>query len=97
MPALFAPERHRASSRGQAPVPEGERIRQIVEQRIAARLGFQAKGKGAVGVDIDALDRVHLNGDGESHGSGIQSGNAERPRIISRPTPLRTLARRAVS
>ena len=35
----------------------------VVEQRMTPRLSLFSKAKGAVGVDIDGADRVHLDGD----------------------------------
>ena len=40
---------------------------QIMIQRVAARLGLESQREGAVGVDVDGLDGVHLDGDGETH------------------------------
>ena len=51
-----------------APLALDQGLRQIVEQRMPARLRLQRKGEGGIGVDIDALDRVHLDADGEAHG-----------------------------
>ena len=44
-----------------------EVLRQVVVQPMAPGLRFQREHEGAVGFDVDGLDRVHLNGHGEAH------------------------------
>jgi hypothetical protein len=51
------------------PVPEAQVLGQVVVQAMAAALGLQGQHEAAVGIDVDRLDRVHLDGDGEAHGS----------------------------
>ena len=43
---------------------------EIVKQGMAAGARLERQREGRVGVDIDRLDRVHLNGDGERGGHG---------------------------
>ena len=38
-----------------------QRLRLVVEQRMAAPLCFQHHGEGRVALDVDGLDRVHLH------------------------------------
>ena len=47
------------------PVKKTQVAGQIMKKLVAARLGLQRQGKGAVAVDIDIIERVHLYGDGE--------------------------------
>jgi hypothetical protein len=51
-----------------------------VEQPVAAGLTLDRQREGRVGVDVDALDRVHLDRDGEAH-----AGLLKRPAEYSRP------------
>jgi hypothetical protein len=45
-------------------VQERQMLRQIVQQRMAARLRLQRQGKGGIGVDVDPFHGIHLDGDG---------------------------------
>ena len=58
----------RLHPRDQPAMAEGKVLRQVMIQPVPALLAFQRKHEGAVGIDIDAGNRVHLNGDGEAHG-----------------------------
>jgi hypothetical protein len=49
-------------------VAHGQAVRRVMEKPVAARLRLEQKGKGRVAGDPDALDRVHLDRDGEGHG-----------------------------
>ena len=40
---------------------------QVMVKLVAARLGLEGQREGAVGVDVDGLDGVHLNGHGKAH------------------------------
>ncbi len=65
--AMFVAQRHRADFRlDPAPVIEHV-IGMIVQKVISPRLGFKAHDKGRIPLDIDALDRVHLDGDDTAH------------------------------
>ena len=46
---------------------EPQTIGRVIENAMAARLGFEEKRKGRIARDADALDRVHLHGDGKGH------------------------------
>src|SRR5690606_7019615 len=49
-------------------VQKAHRLGHVIEEAVAAALGLERKDEGAVGVDVDLLDRIHLDGDGEAHG-----------------------------
>ena len=46
---------------------EGEIARPVIEQAMAALLRFQRQGESGIAADIDPLDRVHLDRDGQRH------------------------------
>ena len=48
-------------------VAKGQRVGQIVEQGMPARLRFESERKGRVRLDVDRVDRIHLDRDGKSH------------------------------
>ena len=50
-------------------VAEREIVRRVVEHVVAAPLRFEQEREGRIAPDIDALDRVHLEGDFEGHGA----------------------------
>jgi hypothetical protein len=74
MPALFAPHLEAAAARLQPAVAQAEMPRQVVIERVAARLRLERQHEGRVGVDVDRLDRIHLDRYGEAHVS-IPSGD----------------------
>ena len=43
----------------------------VVVERVAALLRLEPQHEGAVRVDVDGGDRIHLNGDGEAHGAAL--------------------------
>ena len=57
------------AERDQSAVAEREIVRRVVEHVVAAPLRFEQEGEGGIAPDIDALDRVHLEGDFEGHGA----------------------------
>ncbi len=57
----------RTGPRGHQPIAKGEVARPVIEQRMAAGLRFQRERKGGIARDVDALDRVHLDGNSERH------------------------------
>ena len=73
MPPPLAPQVERAHPRIDGTVFEREVLGQVVEQVVAARERLQPQDEGAVGLDIDGLDGVHLDGDGKAH--DVSSGN----------------------
>jgi hypothetical protein len=66
--AAFAPHLQWARRRIDALLAKEKVARQIVKQRMAALLRLQRQHEAAVDVDVDGLDRIHLDGDGETHG-----------------------------
>ena len=38
-----------------------------MEERMAPPLRFERERKGRIGVDVDRVDRIHLDRDGKSH------------------------------
>ena len=48
-------------------VAQGQRLRQVMIQRVAAPLRLERQRKGRIRVDVDRVDRVHLDRDGETH------------------------------
>ena len=65
--AGLAPHRKRPHA-GEDPALAIEHVaRQIVKQPVAAALGLERQHEAAVGLDVDVLDRVHLDGDGKAH------------------------------
>jgi len=65
--ALLALDFEAAGMGGQRAVLEAQGLGQVVAQRMSARLGFESQREGRIGVDIDILDRVHLDCDLEAH------------------------------
>ncbi len=59
---------------------EPQTVGRVVQEPMAACLRFEEQRKGRIAGDADALDRVHLRGDGEGHrrpveGKRIENGN----------------------
>ena len=67
MIAVDPAHRQRTGMGDDRTVPETEIVRQIMEQRMTAPRGFQRQRKGAVAVDVDCIDRIHLDRDGKAH------------------------------
>ena len=55
---------------GDPAAAQGEVAHMVVPQRMAARLRLHHQGKGGIGVDVDGLDRVHLDRDAKAAGHG---------------------------
>jgi hypothetical protein len=53
-----------------------------MQDAVAARLGLEKKRKGRVSSDADALDRVHLRGDGQGHGRPVEGQGRLRNQSI---------------
>ena len=53
----------------QSAVPEREVGGRVIEHVVAAPLRLQQEREGGIAPNIDALDRVHLEGDLEGHGA----------------------------
>jgi hypothetical protein len=50
--------------RRQLAVAQRQVLRQVVIKRVPSRLPLEREHEGRIGVDIDRLDRIHLNADG---------------------------------
>ena len=68
-----ATDDERTRPRIQAALRERHLLRQIVVELMATPLRFEGKREGGIRVDVDRLDRVHLDGDdeGHDHSSGL--------------------------
>jgi len=77
MIALLAPHRHRTGAAEQTAVFQGQGAEVIDPQLVAARLPGQGHQEGGVRLDIDRLERVHLDGDLE-HGESFLVGAIAR-------------------
>src|SRR5205085_57694 len=51
----------------EAAVAQGQGLRQIMVQRMAARLRLERQREGRIRVNVDRVDRIHLDRDGETH------------------------------
>ena len=49
----------------------GQGVGRVDHERVAARLGFEQQREGGIARDGDAVDRVHLDRDGQSHGGAL--------------------------
>ena len=64
-------DREAMAERDQLAVAEREIVRRVIEHVVAAPLRLEQQGEGGIAPDIDALDRVHLEGDFEGHGASL--------------------------
>ena len=71
MGARLVLDREAVAERDELAVAEREVVRRVVEHVVAAPLRFEQEGEGGIAPDIDALDRVHLEGDFEGHGASL--------------------------
>ena len=87
--ALDVLDRQRLRHRLDALAVEPQPVGRVVQDAVAARLGFEKKREGRVAGDADALDRVHLHGDGQGHGRPVGRRAAlqgiSRSRAYTRP------------
>src|SRR5471032_193663 len=67
MIALDGAHTQRADMRAHLAVAEGEIAWPVIEQAMTAPLCFQRQGKSGIAADIDLLDRVHLDRNGQRH------------------------------
>jgi hypothetical protein len=65
--AAFVAHGQRLRAGGNFAVALSQVLGQVVPELVAAVLRFERDGEGGVAADVDAIDRVHLNGDGEGH------------------------------
>src|SRR5205807_1941030 len=49
------------------PVVERQGVGQIMKQGMPTCLRFEGESKGRIRIDVDRIDRIHLDRDGESH------------------------------
>ena len=88
MVAALAADLERPGGGDDAALAVAQLARQIVVEPVAAALGLQRQGEAAVAVDVDGLERVHLDRDGERHG-GPWSVVGRRRSASSRPKAAR--------
>ncbi len=77
MIALLAAQAHRPRARDRLAVAQGQLARMVVPQLVPARLGAEPHDERGIPLDIDALDRVHLDGNAQGHGSVFQARLSE--------------------
>src|SRR5688572_11080454 len=70
---LLAAQAHRPRPRDRLAVAQGQLARMVVPQFVPARLGAEPHDEGGIPVDVDALDRVHLDGNAQGHGAVFQA------------------------
>ena len=84
MVAALAADLERAGGGDDAALAVAQLARQIVVEPVAAALRLQRQGEAAVAVDVDGLERVHLDRDGERHACPRVAGRRP-PRAGRRP------------
>ena len=89
MIALDVLDRQRLGHRLDARAVEPQSIGRVVQQAMAARLGFEKKREGRIAGDADALDRVHLHGDGQGHGRPVEGQGRFRESVDLEPIRVR--------
>ena len=67
MVAALAADLERPRGGDDPALPVAQLARQVVVEPVAALLRLQRQGEAAVRVDVDGLERVHLDRDGERH------------------------------
>ena len=70
--ALDVLDRQRLGHHFDARAVEPQTVGRVMQDAVAARLGFEKKRERRVARDADALDRVHLHGDGQGHGRPVE-------------------------
>ena len=70
--AQLAAHPHRLRLGVEPPVAEDEIVGFIVEQSMAAHLRFHCQHESGIGIDVDAGNVIHLDGDGEAHVRGLR-------------------------
>src|SRR5262249_60483535 len=79
MVAALVAHAERADAGDDMALAQGQIMRTVIQQSVAAALRFQSERKSRITGDIDALDRIHLDCDGERHGR--RSIDAARHRL----------------
>src|SRR3974390_3145127 len=49
------------------PVVQSQRVRQVMEQGMPASLRLERERESRIRIDVDPIDRIHLNRNGEGH------------------------------
>ena len=52
-------------------VAQGQAVGRVVQHPMPPPLGFEQQRKARIAGDLDAADMIHLDRDGEGHGSGL--------------------------
>jgi len=65
---------------------ENQVLRQVMEQTVSPLLRLEREREGTVGVDVDRLDRIHLDGDGKAHRGYVPSHAGWATAVIARRT-----------
>ena len=92
--ASLPPDLEGLGVRGEAPLAEAQIGRKIVVEGVPAALRLEGERERAVGVDVDAVHVVHLDGDGEGHDLAANSRGSEACAILPASTGRPGTARR---
>src|SRR5438067_13539832 len=65
--ALAADHFERPAARVKPAVAQSQRWREVMIERMSARLRLERQRKGRIRIDVDRVDRIHLDRDGETH------------------------------
>src|SRR3546814_9689254 len=93
MVAAFGAQLHGAAACQHLAVAEAEVAGEIVEQAVAAPLGLEAEHEGAVAIEVDAFDGVHLDRHLEGHGSVLPHEGQFNCRSEEHTSELQSLMR----
>ncbi len=66
MIAALAPDRHATCNRLHLAFVKAQMTRQVMPDFVAAALGFERHHEAGILVDVDRLDRIHLQRDGQA-------------------------------
>ncbi len=77
MVALHGPQVQRLPTPQDPAILQRQPVGTVMPQRVASALGFHHHQEGGVGLDVDPLDGIHLDGDLERH--AISRSNDVRP------------------
>ncbi len=73
MPATLAAHLEPASARAQPAVAQAQMRRQVMVERMAARLRFERQHEAGVAIDVDGFHRIHLDRHREPHDIPLSS------------------------
>ena len=68
---------------------EPQSVGRVMQNAVAARLGFEKKRECRVSRDADALDRIHLRGDGQGHGRPVEGQGRVEESVDHEPIRVR--------